>query len=70
MEKKIEIKKIEEKARVIEEKRKLEQERRRKLRNIEIIERKIKLTEDVRSWNFLERKPYFSAHLFIKITIC
>ena len=49
LERKIEIKKIEEKSRVIEEKKKLEQERRWKLRNIEIIERKIRLTEDVSS---------------------
>lgn len=47
LEKKIEIKKIEEKKRILDEKRKLEQEKYKQTRNIEIIERKISLTEDV-----------------------
>jgi hypothetical protein len=50
LEQKIEVKKVEEKRRIIEEKRKLEHERYKKIRNIEIIEQKIKLTEDVSSF--------------------
>lgn len=47
LEKKIEVKKIEEERRIAEEKKKLEQERARNLRNIKIIEKKIELTETV-----------------------
>lgn len=50
LEKKIEIKKVEEKNKIIEDKKKLEQEKYRQLRNIEIVEQKIKLTEDLELW--------------------
>ena len=47
LEKKIEVKKVEELKRIIEEKKRLVEEKTKQLRNIEIIEEKIKLTEDV-----------------------
>ncbi len=47
LEKKIEIKKIEEKKKIMEEKKKLEEEKLRGIRNIEILEQKIKLTQEV-----------------------
>jgi len=47
LEKKIEVKKVEELAKIIEEKRRLVEEKNKQLRNIEIIEEKIQLTQDV-----------------------
>ena len=47
LEKKIEVKKVEENQKIVEEKKKLELERTRNLRNIKLIEKKIDLTDSV-----------------------
>ena len=65
LEKKIEIKKVEEKNKIIEDKKKLEQEKYRQLRNIEIVEQKIKLTEDV-SILFIYLKVFAILFKFLK----
>jgi len=67
LEEKIEIKKIEERQRMIEEKKRLEDEKYRETRNIEIVEKKIELTEQFETWkkNQLSYKMFFSTK-FIK----
>jgi pinin len=50
LEKKIEVKKVDELAKILNEKRRLVEEKNKQLRNIEIIEEKIKLTQDFELW--------------------
>lgn len=62
IEEKIEIKKLEEKRKMIEEKQMLENEKKKNLKNIEILETKIHLTECV---SFIFLTKYFT-YLIIK----
>lgn len=50
LEKKIEIKKVDDLAKIIDEKRRLVEEKNKQLRNIEIVEEKIKLTQNFELW--------------------
>jgi len=56
------VKKVEELARIIEEKKRLVEEKNKQLRNIEILEEKIQLTQDV---NMILKKFDHCEHLFI-----
>ena len=58
LEKKIEVKKLEEKQKMIDEKKKLENEKSKNIRNIEILETKIHLTESVSTFKKSKKNFY------------
>jgi len=62
LEEKIEIKKVEERQRMIDEKKRLEDEKYRETRNIEIVEKKIELTEQFEAW----KKNQLSYKMFLR----
>jgi pinin len=62
LEEKIEIKKVEERQRMIDEKKRLEEEKYRETRNIEIVEKKIELTEQFEAW----KKNQLSYKMFLR----
>ncbi len=65
LEKKIEIKKVEDLKRIVAEKRQLQEEKYRRLRQIEIIEQKIQLTEEV-CFDFIYFLNLFCVSVFTK----